>query len=415
MLSEKSATVVRATLPVLAGTIDRITPVFYGRMFAASPGLLRDLFNRGNQANDTQARALGRSIVAFAAMLTDGLTDGLTGGLTGDPGQGPEELLSRIAHKHVSLGVTPDQYTIVHRHLFEAIAEVLGDAVTGEVAAAWDEVYWLMAGALIAQESALYTRAGITRGEVWRPWRVTARIEETPDVATFTLRPAGDGAPLPFRPGQYVSVRVELPDGARQIRQYSLSCAPGGDELRISVKRVEGTPDGEVSNHLHAEVREGDVLDVSVPCGEVVLHDEDSPVLLASAGIGCTPMISMLAHLSATGTTRPVTVVHADRSQRTHPLRAELGLLTARIPQAVTHIWYETPEGPWPAERTGLADLSGIDLLDGTRAYLCGPVPFMRAAREQLLRRGVPGSRVHYEVFGPDLGLGDEARAPEAA
>lgn len=398
MLSAKSADIVRATLPAVAGAIEDITPVFYGKMFSAHPELLRDLFNRGNQASGEQARALAGSIAAFARMLLE------------HPDRRPDVMLSRIAHKHASVGITADQYPIVHRHLFAAIAEVLGDAITPEVAAAWDEVYWLMAGALIAAEARLYAQAGVAGGDVWRPWKVVGRLEETPEVTTFMLRPADRAPSPPFRPGQYVSVRVPLPDGANQIRQYSLSCAPNGTDRWISVKRVAGTattPAGEVSNWLHDNVREGDVLTVSVPFGDTVLDDGQSPVLLASAGIGCTQTISMLAHLANTGSPRRVIVVHADRSQDTHAFRTELDLLVAKLPDAQAHVWYERPAGEWPAERTGLADLSGIDLPQDVRAYLCGPLPFMRAVRSHLLDRGVPPSRIHYEVFGPDLWLAD--------
>lgn len=398
MLSTKATEIVRATLPAVGGAIGDITPVFYRKMFSAHPELLRDLFNRGNQANGTQAQALAGSIAAFAKMLLE------------HPDQRPDVMLARIAHKHASLGITFDQYPIVHRHLFAAIAEVLGEAITPEVAAAWDEVYWLMAGALIAAEARLYAEAGVADGDVWRPWKVIGRLEETSDVVTFMLRPADRAPSPPFRPGQYVSVRVPLPDGANQIRQYSLSCAPNGTDRWISVKRVAGTdgaPDGEVSNWLHANVREGDVLTVSAPFGDTVLDDGESPVLLASAGIGCTQTISMLAHLANTGSPRRVIVVHADRSQDTHAFRTELDLLVAKLPDAQAHVWYERPAGEWPAERTGLADLSGIDLPQDVRAYLCGPLPFMRAVRSHLLDRGVPPSRIHYEVFGPDLWLAD--------
>jgi nitric oxide dioxygenase len=396
MLSEKSAATVRATLPVVGASIGQITPVFYRRLFAEHPELLRDLFNRGNQANGTQASALAGSIAAFASLLLE------------HPDRRPDQMLSRIAHKHASLGVTAEQYTIVHRHLFAAIAEVLGDALTEEVVAAWDEVYWLMAGALIAMETRLYAQAKVADGDVWRPWRVVGRLEETADVATFMLRPADRAPSPPFRPGQYVSVQAEMPDGARQIRQYSLSCAPGGTDRSISVKRVTGTPDGEVSNWLHAHVREGDVLTVSEPFGDVVLADDaedKGPLLLASGGIGSTPMVSMLAHLAVTGSSRQVIVVHGDRSETTHPFRTELKLLTGKLSDAAAHVWYTHPEEPRPAERTGLVDLSGIDIPQDTRAYLCGPVPFMRQMRSQLLARGVSASRIHYEVFGPDLGL----------
>ncbi|TNY35301.1 globin domain-containing protein [Thermomonospora catenispora] len=398
MLSDKSAELVRATLPAVANAIEEITPRFYDRMFTAHPELLRDLFNRGNQANGEQARALAGSIAAFARMLLE------------HPDRRPDVMLSRIAHKHASVGITADQYPIVQRHLFAAIADVLGDAITPEVAAAWDEVYWLMGGALIAAEARLYAEAGVADGDVWRPWKVVGRLEEVPGVVTFMLRPADRSPAPPFKPGQYVSVRVPLPDGANQIRQYSLSCAPNGTDRWITVKRVDATDDapaGEVSTWLHENVREGDVLTVSVPFGDTVLDDGESPVLLASAGIGCTQTVSMLAHLANTGASRRVVVVHADHSQRTHAFRADLDLLLNKLPDAQAHVWYERPTGEWPAERTGLADLSGIDLPRDVRAYLCGPLPFMRAVRSQLLDRGVPPSRIHYEVFGPDLWLAD--------
>lgn len=230
-------------------------------------------------------------------------------------------MLRRIAHKHASLGIRPEQYPVVHEHLFAAIAEVLGEAVTEEVAAAWTEVYWLMANALIDIERTLYARS---EESALREWTVVERIDETADVATFRLRPADGGPVPPYRAGQYVSVGVRLADGARQIRQYSLTAAPGSPVRQFAVKRVPGdaaTPEGEVSNHLHAHVRAGDVLELSAPYGDLVLEDTDAPLLLASAGIGVTPMIAMLEQLSLEEHTGRVTVVHADRSPAAHALR----------------------------------------------------------------------------------------------
>ncbi|MFE0822207.1 globin domain-containing protein [Streptomyces sp. NPDC058847] len=396
MLSEQSVPVVRATLPAVGAAIGDITTLFYRKLFDAHPELLRDLFNRGNQASGEQQRALAGSIAAFAGMLLE------------RPDARPDALLSRIAHKHASLGITSDQYKVVHRHLFAAIAEVLGDAVTPEVAAAWDEVYWLMANALVAAETRLYQEAGVAEGEVWRPMEITERTEETPDAVSLVLRPA-DGRPTrPFLPGQYVGVRSSLPDGSRQIRQYSLSAAPGRTGWRITVKRVrgDGRPEGEVSSWLHAHARPGDVLTVSAPFGDLALAEDDGPLLLASAGIGVTPVLAMLDHLAATGSTRPVTVVHADRSPADHAHRQEhLGLVRA-LSDARLHLWYEEPGEGAPEAAAGRADVTGLELPPGLTAYLCGPVPFMRAVRGDLLRRGVPAEAVHYEVFGPDLWLG---------
>ncbi|MFF0970277.1 globin domain-containing protein [Streptomyces sp. NPDC003703] len=395
MLSEQSAATVRATLPAVGAAIGEITERFYARLFEAHPELLRDLFNRGNQASGAQKQALAGSIAAFATHLVD------------HPDQRPDLMLHRIAHKHASLGIAPEQYPIVHEHLFAAIAEILGDAVTPEVAAAWTEVYWLMANALMAVEKRLYEQSEQTG---WREWTVVRRVEETADVAAFRLRPA-DGGPVPgHRAGQYVSVGVRLADGARQIRQYSLTAAPGSPERQFAVKRVSGdavTPDGEVSNHLHAHVREGDVLQLSAPYGDLVVEDTTAPLLLASAGIGVTPVIALLEQLVLDGRTAPVTVVHADRSPAAHALRAEHEAYAAKLADGRTVFFYE--EGAEGAARSGLADLTGIDVPAGTRAYLCGPLPFMRAVREQLLGRGVAPADIHYEVFGPDLWLAEGA------
>ncbi|MFJ7072812.1 globin domain-containing protein [Streptomyces sp. NPDC098781] len=393
MLSEQSAATVRATLPVVGGAIGEITERFYARMFAARPELLRDLFNRANQAAGTQRQALAGSIAAFATYLVD------------HPDQRPDAMLGRIAHKHASLGVTAEQYALVHEHLFAGLAEVLGEAVTAEVAAAWDEVYWLMANALIAIEKRLYEEHG-EGGR--REWEVVGRVEETADVATFRLRPA-DGGPVPdFRAGQYVSVQVELADGARQIRQYSLSAAAGSPVRQFSVKRVHGgaTPDGEVSNHLHARVRVGDRLLLSAPYGDLVLDEGDStgtdaPLLLASAGIGVTPMVAILGQLADRGHQGPVLVVHGDRSPAEHALRADHETYAGKLPDASVHFWYEADADD--GHRTGLVDLTPLAVPKGTRAYLCGPLPFMRAVRTQLIGKGVAPADIHYEVFGPDL------------
>ncbi|WP_441248780.1 globin domain-containing protein [Kitasatospora sp. McL0602] len=386
MLSPESTTVVRATLPAVGGALDEITALFYSGMFAAHPELERDLFNRANQAAGGQRKALAGAIAAYATMLVD------------HPEVRPGAMLARIAHKHVSLGITAEQYGIVHTYLFAAIVEVLGEAVTPEVAAAWDEVYWLMANELIALEAELYQEAGVEPGQVWQEYTVVARREESRSAVSLTLRPA-DGSPSPaFTPGQYVGVAVRLPDGARQIRQYSLSAAPGRADRRITVKR-----DGEVSTLLHDTVRPGDRLTLSRPCGDLTLPEGSEPLLLASAGIGCTPMVGMLDHLAHSGSARAVTVVHGDRSPADHAHADELALLVDRLPGAALHRWYEQDGAA--DHGTGLVDLTRIEIPEGVRAYLCGPLPFMRAARAQLLGRGVPSQDIHYEVFGPDLWL----------
>lgn len=386
-LRRESAVVIRATLPAVGGAIEEITTLFYATLFADHPELERDLFNRGNQAQGDQQRALAGAIASFAALMV------------AEDAPTPDAVLSRIANKHASLGITEELYQVVHDYLFAAIIQVLGEAVTPEVAQAWDEVYWLMANGLIAIERRLYTEAGVAPGQVWRTATVVRRVQESPDCIALTLA-SGDDVDLPgFAPGQYISVAVLLPDAARQIRQYSLTAVSGGGQWRITVKK-----DGQVSHHLHTNVFEGDVLSVSLPFGDLTLHPETVPVLMVSAGIGCTPMIGMLRHLVDSGDQRPVWVVHADRSPSMQAHRAELEELVAELPAAIMHNWYSDlgVRAETQTSRTGRTDLSDIALPDGVHAYLCGPLPFMKSMREQLIESGVPGANIHYEVFGPD-------------
>lgn len=182
-----------------------------------------------------------------------------------------------------------------------------------------------------------------------------------------------------------------------------------GDRLRrITVKRVASVadaPEGEVSNQLHRTVGVGDELTLSAPFGDVVLDDAGTPLVLVSAGIGRTPMVGMLEHLAATGSSRPVWVLHADRTPADHALRADARRLVDQLPHARAEFWYEQDAAAEPGSRTGLMDPDGLGLPADADVYLCGALPFMRAVRTRLLRAGVPARRIRYEVFGPDLWL----------
>ncbi|MCW2603854.1 MAG: hemin transporter [Pseudonocardiales bacterium] len=392
-LSHGSADVVGATAAVVAAHAEAITATFYGRMLTEHPELLR-LFNQGNQATGEQSRALAASVVAYAVQLIDPSAPSFA------------HVLERIAHKHVSLGILPAQYPIVGRHLLAAVKEVLGDAVTAEIAAAWDEVYWLFATSLIAEEARLYQQAGIDPTRPLRPYRVVRRIVEAREVVSLLLEPA-DGQPLPdVAPGQYVSVFVDLPDGGRQPRQYTVSSTALGTRLQITVSRLRGAngaPDGVVSTYLTEQAQVGDVLDVSAPAGDFVVNSVEGPLLLASAGAGITTVLPIVELIARTQPARRVIVAHADRTAGDHALRETVLHAGRQLDDFTSYTWYETVDPSDEQSVRGYMDLSDIPLDDGIQVFTCGPLPFMRLVRSTLLARGVPATSIHYEVFGPDL------------
>ncbi|MDO5626918.1 MAG: globin domain-containing protein [Mobilicoccus sp.] len=400
MLSAQSTAVVTATAGVVAEHAVEITSRFYPHMFEAHPELL-GVFNRADQGRGEQAQALAASVVAYAVNLIDPDAPDFT------------PVLNRIAHKHVSLGITAEQYTIVGHHLMWAIGDVLGDAVTPEIAAAWDEVYWLFALQLVAEEAKLYAQNGLDPHQPWRDYRVAERRDEvtvdgSPEVVTFVLAPV-DGEPVPpHHPGQYVTVNPTLADGGTQPRQYTISAAPHTDSLQITVRRVrEGDegPAGLMSNHLIDECPEGTIIPTSIPCGDVVL-DEDStdPLVLVSAGVGITPMAAIIDDLAARGSSRPVILAHADVSAATHPMYDAVKAGADTLQTAGSHLWYEDLEGAADREAVeGLMNLEYIDIPADATVFMCGPLPFMREARRTLLDKGVSSEKMRYEVFGPDL------------
>ncbi|HEY9315361.1 globin domain-containing protein [Williamsia sp.] len=394
-LEPHHAEMIAATLPLVGANIDAITTEFYRRLFADHPELLRNLFNRGNQAQGAQQRALAASIATFATHLIDPELEH------------PAVLVGRIGHKHASLGVTADQYPIVHTHLFAAIVEVLGaETVTPDVAAAWDRVYWLMAETLIDLERRLYADAGVGAGDVFRRARVVGRTDDPSGTVAVTVVATSESFP-DFVPGQYISVGVTLPDGARQIRQYSLINTPGRGELTFAVRPVAATTDGpagEVSTHIGERVSVGDLLDVSIPFGDLPVGSIGSrPLVLISAGIGITPMIGILEHLAIHAPGCPVQVLHADRSVRSHPLRARQQELMAQLPGGSLDLWYEeTGDAADTGVHGGQLQMAGIPLDDSADVYLCGNNGFVQSVRNQLLDRGVAPERLHSELFSPD-------------
>ena len=260
--------------------------------------------------------------------------------------------------------------------------------------------------AVVELRGALPLRWESAGGSV-RELRLIEKRAESSDVTSFVLA-SRDGGPLPgFSAGQHLPIELAIPGQASPVlRTYSLSGAPGDPDYRISVKRQ---PKGLASRHLHDALQVGQFIAAAAPQGTFTLDEtSERPVVLASAGVGLTPLVSMLHALTAAETNRPVWFVHGARNGTHHPLRREVQRLVESSPTAQLHVAYSRP---------GTEDRLGRDydspgrvdggllekLLPGLDAdfYICGPLGFMSALSEELVSRGVPTGRVRMESFGP--------------
>jgi len=406
MLSSRTIEIIKSTVPVLEKYGTAITKRFYQMMFAANPELL-NLFNHANQSQGRQQTALA-NVVYAAALHIDKLESILP-------------VVKQIAHKHRSLGVRADQYPIVGKHLLAAIKDVLGDAATDEILEAWAEAYGIIANVFIEVEAGMYKEAEQQSGgwAGFKAFRVARKVKESDVVTSFYLVPADGGALAPFEPGQYISVKMDIPgESNTHIRQYSLSDAPGKPYYRISVKREDaasGKPAGKVSSYLHASIEQGDELFLSAPAGEFVLDTRDTrPLVLISGGVGLTPMTSMLKTVADAGTERPVTFIHAARSGQFHALRQEAEDLAASGRHVSVHWCYSRPTGEdleaKAFHKEGYIDLPWLQRVVPTKDasfYFCGPVPFMKTVYAALRAWGVADADIHYEFFGPAGNLAD--------
>jgi len=239
--------------------------------------------------------------------------------------------------------------------------------------------------------------------------RVVEKIRESEDVTSFVLAPEDGTATVAFEPGQHLPIEIESPGlGGRVRRTYSLSSGASDDHYRISVKR---DPRGLVSRHLHDRLERGDILEARTPAGEFFLQPGARPVVLLSAGVGLTPMVSMLRDLAAGGDPRPVWFVHGARDGAHHALGQEVRRLAAGHDPARVHVAYSRPAAGDVLARDyhceGRVDAGLVArLLPDLDAdfYLCGPTAFMASLREGLEELGAEPERIRFESFGPAAG-----------
>lgn len=405
-LTPQQIDIIKATVPVVQEHGNTITTTFYKNVISANPSL-NNIFNQTNQKNGDQPRALAGALAAYAANI-DNLAV-------------LSDAVERICQKHASLFIRPEHYPIVGKYLLEAMGEVLGAALTPDILDAWTAAYNQLAQIMIDREKQLYQEAG--EWKEWRDFKIAKKVKESSIITSFYLEPV-DGKPLPlFKPGQYISVQIHIPDfGYLQSRQYSLSDRPNENYYRISVKREDAlvlpeldTPveAGVISNTLHDTKNVGDIVQVSPPQGEFFLDlhkNVDSPVVLISAGVGLTPMVSILNTLVQKGSTRPISYIHAARSKEVDAFYDHVEAIATSHSNVKSWVFVKNlaadEYGHAVKDLAGRMDLwkvkdEALHLDDSETIYfICGPGGFMRDMSRSLQGYGVSEERIKLEVFG---------------
>jgi ferredoxin-NADP reductase len=267
----------------------------------------------------------------------------------------------------------------------------------------------------VAAQTARATQA-IPDWNGWRRFRVAAIVDEAHDVKSFYFLPV-DGQPLsPFGPGQYLTFRLGSDQNeAAVVRCYSLSDRPRQDYYRATIKRIgpparklQASP-GRGSNFFHCYVKVGDVLEVRAPAGTFFLDPlAQEPVVLIGAGIGVTPLVSMLEAIVHTGRPREIQALFGFRSGADHPFKARLVSLAEENPNVRLHVSYSAPR---PTDvlyrdfnhqgRLTIERVRQVLPSNNYRFYVCGPGALMESLVPALWQWGVPESHVHFEAFGP--------------
>ncbi|TIA21438.1 flavohemo protein [Aureobasidium pullulans] len=403
-LTPDQVKLIKATVPVLKEHGNTITSHFYQLMLEENPSL-NSVFNQTHQKTGHQAGALAGSLYAYASHIDD------LGVLA--------PAVEKICHKHASMYVQPEHYEVVGTYLLRAMGDILGAALTPDILEAWGVAYWQLANIMIKQEDALYKSAGPWTS--WRDFRISKKVPESEEITSFYLSPV-DGKSLPsYLPGQYISVATSVPSLHHdQNRQYSLSGAPSSQHYRISVKRESAVQKGDlthpayISNILHGEKQEGDILQVSHPYGEFFADPKNTgkgALVLISAGVGITPMISILDTFTQENSDRRISFIHATRSSGVQAFGSHVRDITSSHSNVSATIFNKLPaEEAKQGVDFDFATRMDLDVLEKKKDlclqdkeacyYICGPSGFMTDMGNKLKSFGVEDARIKLEIFG---------------
>lgn len=252
--------------------------------------------------------------------------------------------------------------------------------------------------------------------EAYRILEVTKKIPESEDITSFYLE-AVDNKPLdPFLPGQFLPLKLDIPGQYQPIlRTYTLSDSPSEKFYRLTIKREKAPPHlpnaypGVSSNYFHNQVEVGSKITTKAPRGKFYLNmNKEIPLVFLSAGVGITPMLSMLNAVTNEQPARSIWFIHGVRSKKHQVMGEYIRKLAKQRENLNVYIKYSQPASQDQLgkdyDEQGYIDIDVIKrLVPGTACdfYLCGPPPFMKSLFSGLLDWGVDEQNINYEFFGP--------------
>lgn len=250
---------------------------------------------------------------------------------------------------------------------------------------------------------ALGPGAAAPAGLHWQPATLTAIARQTDRVTSFFLAPA---RPFSFEAGQHVDVRLTAPDGYQAQRSYSIASAPeAAGTIELAIERLD---DGEVSPFFHDVAAVGDSIELRGPIGGHFIWKatDGGPLLLLGGGSGAVPLVSMVRHRAAQGSTVPTLLLCSARRWEDLLFRDELLALQGRDDGFVLSLALTRDQ----ARREGdfarrVDDAMMGDLLkrlpaSPSRVFVCGGNPFVTAAADTAIAAGVAPSLIRTERYG---------------
>ncbi|MGK7952656.1 MAG: 2Fe-2S iron-sulfur cluster-binding protein [Xenococcaceae cyanobacterium] len=280
-------------------------------------------------------------------------------------------------------------------------------------------------GLVVADKSPQKTSTNKTKTDdnSWNDWRnfvVDRKVKESEEITSFYLKPQDKGDLPDFKPGQFLTIKLDILDRERPIiRTYSLSDYPQSREYyRLSIKREKApkdldVPPGVASNYMHDRIEEGSIIPAKPPNGKFVLDiDKSIPAVLISNGVGITPMISMAKACTRKNKERHIWFLHGARNSDFHAFRDEVNKIEQENPNLHLHYKYSRPrsqdrnlyhsQGYVDKELLETSVIPEIKRIYGStdaEYFLCGSPAFMDSIQTGLAELGVPKNRVYFESF----------------